>query len=33
MLDLDGEGAIALDDRHSGHGDALIDPVCGIAPG
>ena len=27
MLDLDGEGAIALEDRHSGHGGALIDPV------
>ena len=33
MLDLDGEGAIALDDRHSGHGGALIDPVYQIAPG
>jgi hypothetical protein len=33
MLDLDGEGAIALDDRHSGHGDARIDPVYRIAPG
>ena len=33
MLDLDGEGAIALADRHSGHGGALIDPVYRIAPG
>ena len=33
MLDLDGEGAIALEDRHSGHGGALIDPVYRIAPG
>ena len=33
VLDLDGEGAIALDDRHSGHGDARIDPVYRIAPG
>ena len=33
MLDLDGEGAIALDDRHSGHAGALIDPVYRIAPG
>ena len=27
MLDLDGEGAIALEDRHAGHAGALIDPV------
>ena len=33
MLDLDGEGAIALDDRHSGHAGALIDPLYRIAPG
>ena len=33
MLDLDGEGAIALDDRHPGHAGALIDPVYRIAPG
>jgi len=33
MLDRDGEGAIALEDRHSGHGGALIDPVYRIAPG
>ena len=33
MLDLDGEGAIALEDRHAGHGDALIDPMYRIAPG
>ena len=33
MLDLDGEGAIALEDRHSGHAGALIDPVYRIAPG
>ena len=33
MLDLDGEGAIAREDRPSGHGDALIDPVYRIAPG
>ena len=33
MLDLDGEGAIALEDRHAGHGGALIDPVYRIAPG
>jgi hypothetical protein len=33
VLDLDGEGAIALEDRHCGHGGALIDPVYRIAPG
>ncbi len=33
MLDLDGEGAIALDDRHSGHAGVLIDPLYRIAPG
>jgi hypothetical protein len=33
MLDLDGEGAIALEDRHCGHGGALIDPVYRITPG
>jgi hypothetical protein len=33
LLDLDGEGAIALEDRHGGHGGALIDPVYRIAPG
>jgi len=32
MLDLDGEGA-ALEDRHCGHGGALLDPVYRIAPG
>jgi hypothetical protein len=33
MRDLDGEGAIALADRHSGHGGALIAPVYRFAPG
>jgi hypothetical protein len=33
MRDPDGEGAIALEDRHPGHGGALIDPVYRIAPG
>ena len=33
MRDLDGEGAIALDDRHPGHAGALIDPLYRIAPG
>jgi hypothetical protein len=33
IRDLDGEGAIALEDRHCGHGGALIDPVYRIAPG
>jgi hypothetical protein len=33
MLDLDGESVIAREDRHSGYGDALIDPVYRIAPG
>ena len=33
MLDLDGEGAIALEDRHSGRGGVLVDPVYRIAPG
>ena len=27
MLDLEGESALALEDRHCGHGGALIDPV------
>jgi len=33
MRDLDGEGALALKDRHAGHGGALIDPVYRIASG
>jgi hypothetical protein len=33
MVDLDGEGAIALQDRHSGHAGALIGTVYRIAPG
>jgi hypothetical protein len=33
MLDLDGEDALALEDYHSGHGGALIDPLYRIAPG
>jgi hypothetical protein len=33
MLDLDGEGAIALEDRHVGHAGALIDAAHRIAPG
>jgi hypothetical protein len=33
MLDLDSEGAIAQEDRHSGHGGALIEEVYRIAPG
>jgi hypothetical protein len=33
ILDLDGEGAIVLEDRHCGHGAALIDPVSRIALG
>ena len=33
MLDLDGEGVIALEDRHCGHGGALIDPVYASRPG
>jgi hypothetical protein len=33
MLDLDREGVLALEDRHSVHGGALIDPVYRIAPG
>ena len=33
MLDLDGEGALALEDCHCGHGGALIDPMYRIAPG
>jgi hypothetical protein len=32
-LDLDGEGALALEDCHSSHGGALIDPLYRIAPG
>ena len=31
MLDLEGEGAIALEDRHPGHDGALIDPMYRIA--
>ena len=31
MLDLDGEGAIAHEDRHAGYAGALIDPVYRIA--
>ena len=31
MLDLDGEGALALEGRHCGHGGALIDPMYRIA--
>jgi hypothetical protein len=33
MLDLDGEGAIALEGRHAGHGGVLIARVYRIAPG
>jgi hypothetical protein len=33
MLDLDGKGAIALEDRHSGHAGALIDPLYQTVPG
>jgi hypothetical protein len=33
MLNLDGEAAIALEDRHAGHAGALIDPAHRIAPG
>jgi hypothetical protein len=33
LLDLDGEGALALADPDSGHDGALIDPVYRIAPG
>jgi hypothetical protein len=32
-VDLDGEGAIAHEDRHAGHAGALIDPTHRIAPG
>ena len=33
MLDLDGEGALALEGRYCGHGGTLIDLVYRIAPG
>jgi hypothetical protein len=33
ILDLDGEGAIALEERHAGHRGGRIDPLYRIAPG